>query len=186
MEKDLADQKEIEARLQRKRAELMQRHNATSLDAVPVNFSGISMQEGEEHGNEVFDKHYGRLFAIYEQQNRVQLLAGVAAPLLPVRSLSMGLAGTDFAHHREFVRAAEEHRRLIQRLMNGDIAENSRPGVVYTAGSELWEKVPDFRYDAPSAGWVLGSSGLSLGLAGAWLLGAIAFAVTGATRGGVD
>jgi ABC-2 type transport system permease protein len=186
MEKDLADQTEINARLQRKRAELMQRYNTTSLDAVPVNFSGISMQEGEEHGNEVFDKHYGQLFSIYERQNRVQLLAGAAAPLLPVRTLSMSLAGTDFPHHREFVRAAEDYRRMIQRLMNGDIADNSRPGVVYTAGRELWEKVPDFQYEAPAAGWVVSSNALSLALAGGWLVAAMVFAYTGATRGGVD
>ena len=127
----------------------MRQHNATSLDAVPINFSGISLQEGEEHGNEVFDKHFGQLFATYERQNHVQTLAGFAAPLLPMRTLSMALAGTDFAHHRAFVQAAEEYRRMIQRAMNGDIAEHAKPGVVYTAGPGLWNTVPDFAYDAP-------------------------------------
>jgi ABC-2 type transport system permease protein len=186
MEKDLADQQEVESRLQRRRAELMQRYNVSSLDAVPLNFSGISMQEGEEHGNEVFDEHYGRLFAIYERQNRVQLAVALAAPLLPTRTLSMALAGTDFAHHREFVRAAEDHRRMIQRMMNGDIAENSRPGVVYTAGPELWRTVPEFRYDPPTTGAVLSFNGLSLVLMAAWLLAALAFAASGARRGSVD
>jgi len=108
MEKDLSDEPEMQRRLDQRRAELMRQYGATSMDAVPVNFSGISLQEGENHGNEVFDRHYGRLFDQYERQQRVYSLAGFAAPLLPVRTLSMALAGTDFAHHRDFVRSAEE------------------------------------------------------------------------------
>jgi len=69
----------IEDFIQPRRVELMQRHNVTSMDAVPINFSGISLQEGEEHGNEVFDRHYGRLFDIYGAQNRVVQWAGFAA-----------------------------------------------------------------------------------------------------------
>jgi ABC-2 type transport system permease protein len=186
LDHDLADQTDLERRLQRRRAELLERYKATSLDAVPINFSGVSMQEGEEHGNEVFDKHYGRLFEIYERQNRLQQTLGVAAPLLPMRALSMGLAGTDFAHHREFVETAEEYRRMIQRVMNGDIAENSKPGVVYTAGRELWAKVPEFNYQAPSARWVLSNNVRSLLLMTGWLIVAVAFAMTATRRSRVD
>jgi ABC-2 type transport system permease protein len=186
MDKELSDYKEVEERLQKRREELMRRHNTTSMDAVPINFSGISLQEGEEHGNEVFDRHFGRLFSIYDQQNRVYQMSGVAAPLLPMRTLSMALAGTDFAHHREFVGAAEDYRRMMQRVMNGDIAEHAKPGVVYTAGRGLWASVPDFQYDAPGAGWVLSQNVMSLTLMAAWLSATIVFAVTGAMRASVD
>lgn len=186
IEKDLSDPADMERRLERRRQELLRLHNATSLDTVPVNFSGISLQEGEEHGNEVFDKHFGRLFATYEQQNRVQTLAGVAAPLLPVRTLSMALSGTDFAHHRAFVDAAEHYRRMIQRVMNGDIAQHAKPGVVYTAGGELWNKVPEFSYEAPGSGWALRQNPSSVVLLGAWLVAAILFAWTGAGRVSVE
>jgi ABC-2 type transport system permease protein len=179
MERDLADQKDVERRLQERREELMRRYNVSSMDAVPINFSGISLQEGEEHGNDVFDKHFGRLFAAYEQQNRIQQWAGVAAPLLPIRSLSMSLAGTDFAHHRAFVDAAEIHRRMMQRVLNRDIAERAKPGEVYLAGSELWNRIPDFAYEAPGVSWALEQSALSLLLMAAWLVGAIVFATTG-------
>jgi ABC-2 type transport system permease protein len=104
MERDLSDQRDVRRRLEQRREELMRHYNVTTMDAVPVNFSGISLQEGEEHGNEVFDRHFGRLFETYANQNRVQQWAGAAAPLLPMRTLSMSLAGTDFAHHRAFVR----------------------------------------------------------------------------------
>jgi ABC-2 type transport system permease protein len=89
-----------------------------------------------ESGNEVFDRHYGRIFAIYDAQHRVYELAGATAPMLPMRALSMALSGTDVAHHRQFVRAAEDYRRGIQRVMNADIARNARPGVAYAAGPD--------------------------------------------------
>jgi len=186
MEKDLADQKEIQERLERRRQELLRRYNATSLDTVPINFSGISLQEGEEHGNEVFDRHYGRLFEVYDLQNHAYQRAGIVAPLLPMRALSMGLAGTDFAHHRAFVDAAEEYRRRIQRVMNDDIAENTKPGVVYSAGPELWRKVPEFAYEAPGTVWVLEHYRWSLALMAIWLLGSVWFALSSAARAAVE
>jgi len=186
MEKDLADPSDVEQRFERRRQELMQRYNAASIDAVPINFAGISLQEGEEHGNEVFDRHYGRLFEIYDRQNHAYQIAGIIAPLLPMRALSMGLAGTDFAHHRSFVHAAEEYRRSIQRVMNYDIAERAKPGVVYTAGPELWEKVPDFQYEAPATGWVLEHYRWSLLLMAAWLAGSAWFAFSSASHARVD
>jgi ABC-2 type transport system permease protein len=155
MERDLNDTRELEARLAATRAALLRQYNVGTVDALPMAFSGLSLQAGEEHGNEVFDHHYGALFDIYERQNRTSLLAGVVAPLVAIRSLSMALSGTDFAHHRHFVAAAEEYRRLIQRVMNGDILANQKPGQSYLAGADLWTRVPDFDYAAPSTSWVL-------------------------------
>jgi ABC-2 type transport system permease protein len=186
MDRDLSDQRDVQRRLEERRQELMRRYNATTMDAVPVNFSGISLQEGEEHGNEVFDKHFSRLFEIYAQQNRVQQWAGLGAPLLPMRTLSMSLAGTDFPHHRAFVGAAETHRRMMQRVLNGDIVEHAKPGEVYLAGEELWNRIPDFTYEAPGLAWVLGQNTLSLALMTAWLAAAVLFAARGARRAAVD
>lgn len=186
LETDLADASGVERRLEARRQELMRRYNAASIDAVPVNFSGISLQEGEEHGNEVFDRHFGGLYDLYERQNRVQQMAGVFAPLLPMRTLSMALAGTDFAHHRDFVRAAEAYRREMQRILNGDIAQHAKPGVVYTAGPDLWNRVPAFDYDGPDVTWALGRNGLSLALLALWCVAASAFALTGTVRPVVD
>jgi ABC-2 type transport system permease protein len=176
MAEDLADTTETRRRLDVRRQELMRQYNVQSMDAVPVNFSGISLQEGEEHGNEVFDRHYGRIFGVYAAQNRVVQWAGVAAPMLPMRSLSMALAGTDLAHHRDFVTAAEEYRRGIQRVLNGDIAQNSKPGIAYVAGPELWTTVPEFAYQLPDASWALSQTAPSILLMLAWFAGTLWFA----------
>jgi ABC-2 type transport system permease protein len=168
MERELNDTEEIERRLASRRAEVLKRFNVTSVEQAPINFSGMSLQEGEEHGNEVFDRHYGALFDTFERQNAVYQLGGYLAPLLAVRSLSMALAGTDFAHHRKFVQAAEEYRRGIQRVMNDDIVRSSRAGVLYVAGPELWSRVPEFEYRTPDAYWALRTQTFSLAALAAW------------------
>ena len=70
--------------------------------------------------------------------------------------------------------------------MNQDITEHSKPGVVYTAGSELWAKVPEFEYDAPATSWVLEHYRWSLLLMGVWLVGSIWFAVRSAALARVE
>ena len=106
----------------------------------------------------------------------------VAAPLLAVRALSMGLAGTDVEQHRHFAAAAETYRRDLMRQMNGDLAENSRPGELYTAGPDLWAQAPPLRYDAPTLDWVLNNRILSLLVLALWLAGAVLAAAAGVQR----
>lgn len=180
MDADLNDAAEIARRVEARKAALLHEHGASSLEALPVNFAGISLQEGEEHGNEVFDHHFTRLFDDYARQNGVMQASGLAAPFLSMRTLSMALAGTDFAHHRAFVGAAEAYRRSLQRVLNADIAAHTQAG--YTAGPELWARVPAFTYDAPGASWALGQARASVLLLAAWLAGGILFAARGAAR----
>jgi ABC-2 type transport system permease protein len=186
LEADLNNVHDVEQRLERKRQELLRRYNVASVDALPIAFSGVSLQEGEEHGNEVFDQHFGRLFDLYERQNAVCHLGAIVAPLLATRTLSMALSGTDFAQHRHFTSAAEAYRRGIQRTMNGDIATNQKPGVTYLAGRELWDQVPPFEYVPPDAGWVLGQSAASLTVLGSWLVTAVALMMRTASTALVD
>ncbi|MBL8233074.1 MAG: DUF3526 domain-containing protein [Bryobacterales bacterium] len=153
------------------KARLIKQYNVDSVEKLPVNFAGISMQEGEEYGNQVFDKHYGELWNTYDRQRRIHEVSAVFAPVLAVRSLSMALAGTDFAQHAHFSKAAEGHRRLINREMNMDLAYNMKgSSATYVRGRDLWEKIPDFAYTAPGLGWVMSRQQLSLLMLGGWCL----------------
>ncbi len=186
MDADLGNQAPLSARLDRLRTELFSQYGVDNVDALPIAFSGISMQEGEEYANEVFDEHYGRLFDRYEQQNRVSQLGGVFAPMLSVRAVSMGLAGTDFAQHRHFAIAAEDYRRDIQRLMNGDIAANQKKGQVYLADHDLWSQMPDFDYTAPSTAWAVGNHTASFGVLAFWTIAALALMVRSASTASAE
>jgi len=186
LDADLSNPAEMERRLNQRRTELFQRYGVDHVDALPIAFSGISLQEGEEYANTVFDQHWGALFERYARQDRVTQLAAVAAPMLAVRSLSMGLAGTDVQQHRHFAAAAEDYRRDIQRVMNNDIAVNQKRGQVYLADHTLWRQVPEFEYQAPPAAWVMGNNLVALGVLGLWLAAAAWWLVASATRATVD
>ncbi|HEY3091871.1 MAG TPA: DUF3526 domain-containing protein, partial [Vicinamibacterales bacterium] len=183
LQRDLADTKALDAKLDAIKAGLFARYGVNTLDDLPVNFRAISLQEAEEHGYTIFEKHFGQVFDQFEQQNGVYQWGSVVSPLVAVRSISMGLAGTDFAHHRHFTVAAENYRRTIIRYMNDDILVHpTRSGEEYLAGRELWEKVPEFQYEAPGAAWALSHYTSSLILLGAWLVAAAVAAAIAAQR----
>jgi ABC-2 type transport system permease protein len=171
------------ARAERLKQELFRKYNVSRVEDLPLDFGGLALQAGEEHGNEVFDRFYSGLWDIFGKQERVHHAASLVAPLLAVRSLSMALAGTDFAQHAHFARAAEEYRRMIQREMNLDIAYNAKTASgPYLRGRELWEKIPDFEYQSPGVAWVLKRQQLPLLLLLVWTAAAIALAWAAAVR----
>ncbi len=153
---------------------LLAEYGVERVEDLPINAVGVYLQESEEFGNRIFDRNYGALWDTFERQGVVHETVALAAPLLAVRTLSMGLAGTDVEQHRHFAVAAETYRRDLMRQMNGDMTENSLTGdFTYTVGAEVWEAVPPLQYAAPTLGWVLGNRVLSLLVLGAWLVGAV-------------
>ncbi|MBM3736145.1 MAG: DUF3526 domain-containing protein [Acidobacteria bacterium] len=156
------------ARAKRLEQELMKKYNVDKVEALPINFTGARLQDSEDHGNEVFDQAYSRLWTVFDAQDGVHRLLSAAAPSLAVRSASMAFAGADFPQHAHFARAAEEYRRTIQRVMNDDLMRNASNTGVYLAGDELWKKVRPFEYTAPDAGWVLARQAPSLAILALW------------------
>ncbi|MBL8962069.1 MAG: DUF3526 domain-containing protein [Gemmatimonadetes bacterium] len=151
--------------------EVLAKYGVSSVDSLPVNFDAISMQRGEEDANVVFDKHYGALYDAYQRQNRIHQFGAVAAPLLAVRSLSMGLAGTDVEHHRAFAQSAESYRRMLIAKMNGYMAEHSRTGDWdSTAPTSLWAEVPPFEYEAPRLAQAVAAHWPAVWLLVGWVL----------------
>lgn len=164
-------------------ARLLKEYKVEKVEDLPVNLAGIRLQDGEEHGNEIYDQAFGKLWDTYGRQESVHRWLGLAAPALAVRSASMAFAGTDFSQHSHFARAAEEYRRRIQRVMNDDIARNTpKEGGPYLAEAALWKKVPAFEYTAPDAGWVFSHQSLGLVILLAWCGVAAALAVWSARR----
>lgn len=183
LQADLAETTALDAKLDGIKNALFRQYGVRSLDALPVNFRAISLQEAEEHGYAVFERHFGAVFDAFERQDGVYEWGGLVAPLLAVRSLSMGLAATDLAHHRDFTVAAEAYRRTIIKHMNDDILVHPvKAGDEYLAGSSLWRSVPPFHYEAPNAGWAVRRHLTSLLMLVVWLLVATTFVSSAARR----
>jgi ABC-2 type transport system permease protein len=85
---------------------------------LPISIWGTTLYEGEELETRAFNRLFQVLFDGYERQNRFYQRASLLSPLLAVQSLSMGMAGSDFDHHRHFADAAEEYRFNLVQTMN--------------------------------------------------------------------
>lgn len=146
-------------------------YGVDSLEALPVNFAGISLQASEEHANLVFDKHFGSLWSTYERQAAVQRWASLLSPTLALRMVSMSAAGTNLGQVRHFTDAAEEHRRVLVKFLNDDMVQNAGDASFgYLAEEGLWAESPTFDYAPPSFVAGLRSEGLSLVVLGGWLI----------------
>lgn len=145
-------------------------HGVEELEELPFNYAGLSLQASEEFANLVYDRHFGDLAERIRDQLETHRRLGVLSPHLAVRSLSMTLSGTDPTHHARYAAEAEEHRRMMQRVLNGDLMENSQYGETYLADESLWAEVPEFEYQGPGVRWALAGQGTAAGVLAFWLL----------------
>lgn len=122
-------------------------YGVDSLSQLPVSFAGLALQASENRDWEVYDRHYGALFRVFQAQNAGLEKLNLFSPILAMRDVSRGLAGTDLNKHLHFTNQAETHRRLVGKLMNEDQTINGvKQERAYLAGPDLWKKVPQFHY----------------------------------------
>lgn len=158
---------------------LMEQYGVDSVEELPVNASGVALMEDEEIGTRLREVHFNELYDSHAKQNRFYQIGSIFAPLLAVQSLSMGLAGTDFYHHRHFAEAAEKYRRdFVQRLNRDDAEHGDRwiPGTMmkYKANQALWESVDPFEYEPARLLWTLSQHIFSIAVLLGWFV--VAFA----------
>jgi ABC-2 type transport system permease protein len=168
---------------QKVKQDLLKQYGVETVEALPVNWRGVMLQRGEEQNYPIFDAHFARLFDRIRWQDQVYQWGGVFAPMLALQSLSMGLASSDFEHHRQFVRAAEDHRRIIQKTVNEELTLHpEEEWGDYIAGPDLWARVPEFRYELPepsALAWHYVSAALILA---AWFAVSWGAALTAASK----
>jgi len=140
-------------RLAKLKKEYLDRYKVDSVHHLPLNFDGVSMQAGEDHGNKIYDHHLNSVRQTFFDQNRLSSIASLVNPFLAIRQLSMALSATDIHSSIHFENEVEAYRRNLIRKMNNDMAQNSRYGEFYEykANIELWNEVEDFSYHAPKA-----------------------------------
>ncbi|UOQ70225.1 ABC transporter permease [Hymenobacter cellulosilyticus] len=137
------------------KAGLLKKYGVDSEEKLPVSVAGLQMAAGEEYSARVYQQHFAALNATYEKQNRLSDWAGLLNPYQAMRPLSMGLAGSDFAHYVHFQQAAEAYRYgLVQRL------NHLQAGMGYgdkerRLDAHTWQELPVFSYQAPPLSWAL-------------------------------
>ncbi len=132
--------------------ELLKKYKVDSVQQLPFNFEGVSMQAGEEYGDKVYDVHWGRLLNIFNKQNKLGSYVSLFNPYMALRNISMGLSATDLSASVDFQKKVENYRRIFIKKMNNDMAQNSNYGEFYeySVGLDMWKSVEDFKYKTPS------------------------------------
>ena len=127
-------------------------YGVTSKEELPINFDGLLMQADEEFGNQVWDKHFGELYDQMQKQKSLVQWASLPNPFGNLQSLSMGAAGTDNFHQVDFLREAEDYRRVFIRTLNERHAYGgSKTGDWgYKEDQEFFNSIADFQYAEPS------------------------------------
>lgn len=138
------------------KAIVLKRYNVSRVEDLPVNVSGLQLEEGERQGNLVFDRHFGTLAEIYDRQRMVSRVVGAASPLVSLQNISMALAGTDMPSQIAFQRQAEQHRRSVITMLNTDMIRNAGDeDFDYKADPRLWRTIPEFAFRQPPLATVL-------------------------------
>jgi len=147
-------------------------YEVQSLDSLPINYDGIRMQADEEYGNKVWDKHFGALFNVMQEQKASMQNIGFLDPFIALQSLSMGVSGTDQWSHLNFQKEAEEYRRVFIKALNDKHTYGgSKTGDWgWKAEQDFFNSLEDFHYETPKyarAAGVYTTDWVTLGL---WLL----------------
>ncbi|MEO1052564.1 MAG: DUF3526 domain-containing protein [Bacteroidota bacterium] len=166
-------------RLTSLKQKVLDQYGVSTIEELPVNWSGIAMQAGEEYTDQVYDQEFAKIERIFHYQNRVSEWAGFINPFLAVRNLSMSLAGTDFYHHVTFAKEAENYRRAFVKKMNKDMELNHKPDVAYgdySVGEEMWSSIGPFQYELPSTATILSNQWRSVTALVLWMVVLLAMA----------
>ncbi|MFO1206370.1 MAG: DUF3526 domain-containing protein [Burkholderiales bacterium] len=152
-------------------AETLARYGVAAPEQLPVNLQGLKFTWLEAWGGRIFDHHFGRLYDTYAAQDRIHQWSALLSPLVAIRQVTSAIAATDLETHRQFVAAAERHRRAYIEVMNTDLTENSRTGDRnYQANPELWRQVGAFRFTPPPPLESLSLQRIAIGAGLCWLL----------------
>jgi len=179
------------ARLEIYKRQLLKQYGVKTTAELPIYWVSTSMQKLEEMDHEIYDHYYNGLKDAYTAQRRAQDTIGILAPVLPLSSISMGLAGTDLMHQDAFGAASEKHRRFMVEKMNSYLSEmavgfNANQALtgnvsmetnVLVASQEVFKLVPPFKYAPPSLAEVTREYSRGFLILAGWLVASIAFAV---------
>lgn len=172
-----------DARTKALMASTLARYGAKTPADLPVDFAGIALQAGEDYGNTVFDRLYGQYAAMERAQAERQLWYAPLSPTIALRAASMGFSGTDLVHQQAFLKAAEQHRRHVERLLNDEQTRTGRGrNFNNTVAAGFFDGIPVFSYVSPRLLSVSANYAAPAAVLLAWLIGAIALLALASRR----
>lgn len=155
--KGIDGDKDRDGRYEDYKNKILKKYGADSVQNLPVNFDGLSMQNSEDYQSKVFKKYSGIVENILFDQQQLYELGTILSPYSALQQLSMGLSGTDIYHHVDFHRQAGSYRDKFIRKLNMDMAYSGSKYLTYDyqVGPEFFKNMAGFRYHQPDLTVVL-------------------------------
>ena len=164
------------------RQRVLDEYGVDRVEDLPVNFGGLVMLEGERLTTAAIGAEVDRQRDAWAAQQRLVAALGWALPTLAARDAAQALAGTDLAHHRQFLDQAERRRfatvQALNHLHATEIAAlNDREQKL---DASRWGEIPRPDFALPALREAAPSLPASLAALALWLLlGLIALIVVG-------
>jgi ABC-2 type transport system permease protein len=168
------------------RRQVLARYGVSRVEDLPVNYKGLLGMEGERLTSALFGRYAGE--SVARQQAQLGRMDGFAllSPVIALRRLSMGAAGTDLQAYQRFLAQGEQHRYALVQALNRLQAEkltlatdrNTRESRI---GKDHWQGMAAFRFDAEPAADILRRAVPMAAVLLAWL-GALGAVLVLATR----
>ncbi|MDQ1089789.1 DUF3526 domain-containing protein [Siphonobacter sp. SORGH_AS_1065] len=154
------------------KASLLQKYGVDSVQALPLNYGALVMQESETISSALFSKHFDRLIGIYQSQNAVSSALAFVDPFLAIRNLSMNLCGTDFNSFTAFQQQTEHYRyQKSQRLNQIHLTQiRYKNDGQQKVSAKNWQQMPDFTFQPITITESLSTAGVSLAALTCWVL----------------
>ncbi|MEO1449660.1 MAG: DUF3526 domain-containing protein [Bacteroidota bacterium] len=164
--------------------ETLAQYGVDSVSQLPINFDGLRMQADEEYGNQVWDKHFGKLREVMTRQKQRYQWGGLCNPFISLQNASMGFAGSDNLHHQVFLVQVEHYRRDFIKMLNDKHAYGgSKTGEWgWEADNSFFKSVPDFTYEPTLLTDVLSDYAMDIFWLLAWSLVVGALLYMGASK----
>jgi len=155
------------------RARTLAKYNVSRVEDLPVNYSGLLMQEGERMTSALFDEFMREDHARQRRESAIVNSASIVSPVIALRRMSTALAGTNLDSHARFLSEGEKYRYSFVQALNGMHANVVSP---QGDGAERidkhhWQQKPRFGYTPADYADVAGRHAWpAFLLLGSWLL----------------
>lgn len=155
---------------------LLKAYKVDTVTALPFNYAGFVMKEGEKLTSKIYRDKLENLQNIYIKQLKILEISGFLNPITMIKNLSMGFSGTDYYSYQDFQNQSETYRFYLAQRMN-DLQikyisnikpkESEKP---LSISHKHWKETKDFHYEYPNFWQVMRFQSFSLLALIFWIL----------------
>jgi len=176
------------------RADLLKKHNVTSVDDLPLNFRGKVAFESEKKLTHVLNNYAAQRQQTQQTQTHLLTQFGWLTPTMSIALASRAIAGTDLRHYHRFENEAEALRYDFVQGLNSahqtklsyqdDINRNKDEYAWQRARVDAnnWQVLDSYAFTPASTAQRIQHAATALSILAVWLIGLLALLILCARR----